>query len=730
MKKTIFLIIAAIFAFNICAVNIGAQEELLSLDTSGAVYSYDFDDGNLPEIFNSAMFTAENGKLKVNGASSSFTLANVPEDNIFEFKIKALDEAYIPTFVVQFGSISVKHFDNYYRYNGGNDRFTLSDRTNWTSVGDIWASNAKKVFLPKESEHTIKTVVKDKKHSLYIDGTMIFEQECTGDKMSSVVFSLAKDAVSGIYLDDIVLKEYTEEPDKPDKPEEPEEPEAVGGTYTYTFNDGILPEEFASYSIENDKLKIDSGNGGVTFKNVPGNCSFEFKIEALPEHVIPNLGVQIRKCSIIYTANNVVNKSWDDCFKGYNLEKNSEQFADAWAGGNFLPDKTGGHTVKYTAYGDTYSVYIDDMQVFSGECATEDDSESYDLKFTHSDAKGAVVNPGFYIDNIIIKGIYDAEAPSLPELAPTGKTVIYEQSFDSLTELPESGNGVDYGANKVEDGHLCALDGESFTVPSVYSDHSFEMDIRAKNQKSLEIHIDLKKSMSGYGYEVVYTDTDTGTPGSKWTLIKKDSGGRKVLSETERDTDDITSEKDTHLYIECFSSRLAVYVNDEKAAETETSMLNGVEYSSWASTEFAAKKTDEDALLINNIRLTAYPMDISDAVSCKNQKFISGDNVITSASELTVGKIKVSADASSIDPDFAREAVAVMVVFKDGQLIKAAAKNVSLPKMQLMSPENIPIELETDISQKDLESGSIQTEFYLWDSFGEMTSCGGLSVLH
>ena len=58
MKKTIFLIIAAIFAFNICAVNIGAQEELLSLDTSGAVYSYDFDDGTLPEIFNTAMFTA------------------------------------------------------------------------------------------------------------------------------------------------------------------------------------------------------------------------------------------------------------------------------------------------------------------------------------------------------------------------------------------------------------------------------------------------------------------------------------------------------------------------------------------------------------------------------------------------------------------------------------------------------------------------------------------------
>ena len=63
---------------------------------------------------------------------------------------------------------------------------------------------------------------------------MIFEQECTGDKMSSVVFSLAKDAVLGIYLDDIVLKEYTEEPDKPDKPEEPEEP-GSGGRYIYLY---------------------------------------------------------------------------------------------------------------------------------------------------------------------------------------------------------------------------------------------------------------------------------------------------------------------------------------------------------------------------------------------------------------------------------------------------------------------------------------------------------------
>ena len=86
-----------------------------------------------------------------------------------------------------------------------------------------------------------------------------------------------------------------------------------------------------------------------------------------------------------------------------------------------------------------------------------------------------------------------------------------------------------------------------------------------------------------------------GTPGSSGRLLKG-FRRKKGFVRNRKDTDDITSEKDTHLYIECFSSRLAVYVNDEKLVETETSMPNGVEYSSWAARNLRAKKTDENAL--------------------------------------------------------------------------------------------------------------------------------------
>ena len=57
MKKQYFLIIAVIFAAQYMRRKYRRAGGALSLDTSGAVYSYDFDDGNLPEIFNSAMFT-------------------------------------------------------------------------------------------------------------------------------------------------------------------------------------------------------------------------------------------------------------------------------------------------------------------------------------------------------------------------------------------------------------------------------------------------------------------------------------------------------------------------------------------------------------------------------------------------------------------------------------------------------------------------------------------------
>ena len=360
-----------------------------NLEDIGSTYSYNFDNGTLPEGFDSTMFTAENGKLRANGASSSFTLANVPDNNSFEFKIKALDDAYIPTFAMQFGGMAVKYFDNYYRYNGGSDKFSLSDRTTWTGIEDIWANSSKKVFLPKESEHTVKTVVEGTKHSLYIDGTLIFEKEYTGTKKNSVVFSLASDAVSGVYVDDVVLKSLAVQTDN--------------STYSYNFDDGTLPEGFDStmFTAENGKLKANGASSYFTLANVPENNSLEFKIKALDDAYVPIFTLQFGGLAAAY-ADNCYHYSGKDVIK-LSDRKSWTAIKEIWAekpfNNTFLP-KESEHTVKAIVKGTTHSLYIDDTLIFEEEYTGEKQNS-----IVFSLSKNAV--SGVYIDDIVLNGIED-----------------------------------------------------------------------------------------------------------------------------------------------------------------------------------------------------------------------------------------------------------------------------------------------------------------------------------
>lgn len=744
-KIAILLSLAASLFINICTVSAqsGTLSDGISTYSDDVFYSYDFNDGVLPAEFDTSAFTVENGQLKTTTAGSSFTLPDVSKNCSFEFKMKLADSTTLPKFNVNFGNTSVT-YDNLYRQNNTwDDKLSIYNRITWATVKTVWANGngvpADTFFATDKNEYSLKYIAYENMHSLYIDNALIFAEECSGDMASYNVSFSINNAASGVYLDDIKVKRKTDASVEDPEDEPTEEPVPDKNTYIYTFNDGNIPEEFNSsgFSIENDKLRVDGATGSFTLTNVPKDCSIEFKIEPTKDGVIPHLNLLLRTCNFSYTANYVQNKTWDDSIRMYDTEKNNEEFAVAWAGDSFLPEKAGGHVAEFIAYGDVYSLYIDNVLIISEERPVTEEKESYDLTFSHKNGNGTIPNTGFYLDDIVVKGVYEAHdtvRPSLPSLSADGATEMYFQSFDSLTALPSAENGVDYRANTIENGSLCVTEGEGFVIPSVYSNHVLEMDIQSKDREALEIKIDLKKDQDGYGFEVVYKDTDTSTPGSKWTFIKKDFDGKEILSEVERSVDDITSSQLSHLSIESFNDRLAVYIEDELVAEAVASMLKGADYSAWVSTEFYPSKLSEDeaeaAVIVNNIGLTAYPMDISDAISCSRQVFINNDETITSISQVNPGKVKIKANAVSIDSDMSRDVTAIMVMFKDGYMINASAKTVTLPKMRLLTANNIPIELEMDISENDLAGEDIKIEFYVWDNLKNMASCRGLSELN
>ena len=722
------------------------------------IYAFNFDEGQQQtDIFSDTMFTIENKKLRTIAAESSFTLPNVTKNSTLEFKLKSAVNEAIPKFNVNLGNTSITYVNDYRVNSAWDDKISMYNRVTWgAAVSTAWANGEGDIpadtFFPENGkEYMLRLDSYENKHDLYIDGVLVISGDCVGTLDSYNAEIVIYNAAKGVYIDDITVKELTKAPESPipgwgdtgntegdQSGNQSDETEETGNTYIYTFDDGNLPKEFSSdyYNVEDGRLKIISGNGSFTLKDVPRNGSIEFRIEAAAGGVIPNLTLTLKTCDLSYTANYVQDKTWDDVFSLRNTENSWSQIAEAWASADtFFPEKDGGHIVKFIADGNTYSLYIDNVQKLSAECPTVSDNQSFDLRFLHSDKNGAIKNVGFYLDDIMVNGIYaDKEfgIPSLPELLPDGETELYSQSFDKLTVPPAKGNGVDYKENVIEDGHLCASVGKGFIIPSTYSDHRLEMDIQSEGQKKINIRFDLKKNLSGYKYEVVYEDSDTETPGSKWTFIKKDSDGKETLAMVERSLDDISSTELRHLSIECYSNTLAVYIDGQLVADAPSSMLKGVDYSSWAYTEVYPYKvlSSAETFIINNIRLVGLPMDISDAVSCTEQVFMNDDKQVSLISELTPGKVKMSAKVSSIDMDMSRNITAIMVMFKNGYMTKAVAKTVSLPEMRLLPAKYTPVELEMEVSANDLAGENTQIEFYVWGDMNNMTSCGGLSTLN
>ena len=97
-KKALLLTLAASFFINISA--IAGNINTFSDD---ALYSFDFGDGTLPEIFGSDVFGVENGRLKITSSKSKVTFSDVPKNSSIELKIKTDGNSAIPKFNAELG---------------------------------------------------------------------------------------------------------------------------------------------------------------------------------------------------------------------------------------------------------------------------------------------------------------------------------------------------------------------------------------------------------------------------------------------------------------------------------------------------------------------------------------------------------------------------------------------------------------------------------------------------
>ncbi|MBP3360181.1 MAG: hypothetical protein J6N52_04960 [Clostridia bacterium] len=707
--------------------------------------SFNFDDGTLDEkIFSNEMFAVENKKIKAITSESSFSIPDIKKNSSIEFKLKPTESGYIPKFNVKIGNASVSYINDNRISSSWNDKISLYNRvTGGNAVSSVFADGTgntpEGTFFPdKGEEYTIRFDSYENIHYFFINGNLIVSGACEGILNEYNAEVILYGAADKVYIDDITVKELKSKPNTGGGSfEEDTETDIVGSTYLYTFDDGLLPKEFSSdnFCVEDGRLKTISPNGSFTLKDLHRNGYVEFNIEAAADCTIPDLTFSLRNGELAYTSNAAVDKAWDDVFKLRNAEDNWSQIAELWNSGkgSFFPEKDGGYTIKYMVDGDTYSLFIDGVLKMSADCPTVSSKQSFDMTIIYGDGKGAIKNGIFYLDDIVASGIYpekECGIPKLPELSNEKETELYFQGFDDT--LLNKCDGIDYKDNEINNGILYVKSGNGFVIPSSYSNHRLEMDMKLEKQEKLKIKYDMKKNLSGSKYEIIYEDSDTTIPGSKWTFSKKDSDGKIELAAVNRDVDDIVSSEFRNIAIECLSNTIAVFVDGELVADAPSAMLKGVDYSSYSYTEFYPyRSTEEDeVVLVDNIRLSGYQMDVNDAVSCVGQKFFNDGKQVNSISELRPGKVKVEANISSIDMNNIKNVTAIMVMFKDGYLSKAIAKPVSLPKMRFLPAKTMKVQLEMDVTEKDLSGNNTQFEFYVWDDINNMTSCGGLSKLN
>lgn len=395
IKKLAFAVTVCSLA-NVFSFGMTAMADAPAYD--GVICAYDFNDAALPEGFDSTMFEVQNGALKALNTGSGFTLSNLPKDVSVEFKVKPLENSAIPSINVEIGNAAISYEDANFRGNAQgkswDDVIRMKSKVTGASVANVWAdgkqSRPKGSFFPDtENGHTLKYVSRDNVHSLYIDGVLTLTGECKG-KLSAYNFSFNVGSLSdhGVYLDDIVVKDGSV-------------------PYSYNFDDNKLPAEFDStkFSAENGMLKANGAGSKVTFAAVPKNCVVEFKLKPISTEALAEFSLGFGNISFSYDNYGSVN-SGSDSIVVYERVDSWSQLQKVWANGqggrpsgSFFPANTDGHTLRAVSYGNTYSVYIDDTQMFTG---TENAGEmsAYNVIF---EASGAM-----YLDDVVVR---ESEAP-------------------------------------------------------------------------------------------------------------------------------------------------------------------------------------------------------------------------------------------------------------------------------------------------------------------------------
>jgi len=173
--------------------------------TSPVIYSFDFDNGKLPEEFDGKTLSVENGMLKVAGGEG-FTFSGMHRNCSVEFKIIPAENDSVPQFSVQTGNGSFTFYDNNRQNSSWSDKISLYNSITWgNAVSTAWANGT--FFGNSQNGYTVKCVSKDENISLYINGSRVLTGKCAGNADDyKVIFSAGSNAENGIYLDDITVE--------------------------------------------------------------------------------------------------------------------------------------------------------------------------------------------------------------------------------------------------------------------------------------------------------------------------------------------------------------------------------------------------------------------------------------------------------------------------------------------------------------------------------------------
>lgn len=204
----------------IVSVDSGVYLDNIVVKDSSEPYNFDFNDGILPEMFDSDNFAVSDNMLYVRGSGAGFTLDEMTENCSIEFKIKPFTGELIPEFGVEVGKASVAYKSKNSQNSSWNDVINMYNRISWdsTQMKQVWADGQsgrpKGNFFPSADGYTLKYVAKDDIHRLYIDGVLMLEGELTGELTDfNIKFVVGSAATTGLYLDDIKVNLLDYEPE-------------------------------------------------------------------------------------------------------------------------------------------------------------------------------------------------------------------------------------------------------------------------------------------------------------------------------------------------------------------------------------------------------------------------------------------------------------------------------------------------------------------------------------